>query len=217
MMNWIIGRESKKEGFWWNAVGGAISSGQAAILLVFISHQIGITVAGIVTIAYAVANLFASVTRYGVRNYQVTDVNRLFSFGDYFYSRLCSALLTVIICSGYFAWCVIVNGDSVSKLIILVEITILKMIDAVEDVYLGCYQQTGHFSAGAKIMAVRLGICTLLICLLICAGADIYISLGIGIIVSLVLDICFIRGTFQITHSGIGTVNAERVKELMKK
>lgn len=217
MIKWILGSENKKEGFWWNAIGGGISSGQAAILLVFVSHQLEITIAGIVTIAYAVANLFATITRYGVRNYQVTDVNRKFSFGDYFYSRVISALLTVGICVAYMIWCAVSNGDSMSKLIILAEITVLKLVDAVEDVYLGCYQQSGHFCAGAKIMAVRLIMSTGVICIMICAGFGIYFSLLSGIFVSLGLDFYFIHNTFQITQTVIGKINRNNVRKLMGK
>lgn len=217
MTKWIMGNESKKEGFWWNAIGGGISSGQAAILLVFISHQLEITTAGIVTIAYAVANLFATMTRYGVRNYQVTDVTRKFSFGDYFYSRVLSALLTVGICTVYITWCAVSNGDSISKLVILAEITVLKLIDAVEDVYLGCYQQSGHFCTGSKIMAIRLILSTGVICIMVCAGCGIYFSLFSGICVSLGLDFYFIHGTFQITQATIGTINRNNVRALMGK
>lgn len=217
MIKWIMGNESKKEGFWWNATGGGLSSGQAAILLVFISHQLDITIAGIVTIAYALANLFAAMTRYGVRNYQVTDVNRRFSFGDYFYSRVFSVLLTVGICAVYMTWCAVSNGDSISKLVILAEITILKLIDSFEDVYLGCYQQSGHFCAGAKIMAVRLILSTSMICITICAGLGIYFSLFSGICVSLILDFYFIHGTFQITKAKIGSMNRNNVCKLMVK
>lgn len=217
MIKWIMGHEGKKEGFLWNAAGGAVSSGQSAILLVFISHRLGITVAGIVTIAYAVANLFATMTRYGVRNYQVTDVNRVFSFGDYFYSRIFSALLTGMVCAVYMAWCAAANGDPVSKLVILGEVTVLKLIDAVEDVYLGCYQQSGYFCAGAKIMAVRLIVSTGLICILVCAGADIYLSLFCGICISLGLDIYLIHGTFRMTHAKIGNIDKGHVRKLMGK
>lgn len=50
MINWITAKgQNTRVSFWWNALGGAISAGQSAILLIFISHRIGITTAGIVT------------------------------------------------------------------------------------------------------------------------------------------------------------------------
>lgn len=219
MIRWIIGEseESKNSIFWWNAVGGAISAGQSAILLVFISHKLGITIAGIVTIAYALANLFASITRYGVRNYQVTDSNNLFSFSDYLYGRIVCTVLSVLICIIYFTWCFAANGDTLSKIIILGEITILKLIDAVEDVYLGRYQQTGHFLVGARIMALRLVVSTVLMCVLVCAGVNIYNVLLAGIGISLLLDCVLIRSTFQITHSQGGTFDLQHILLLLKK
>lgn len=219
MIRWIIGEseESKNSIFWWNALGGAVSAGQSAILLVFISHKAGITVAGIVTIAYALANLFASITRYGVRNYQVTDINNLFSFQDYLYGRVLCTILSVIVCVVYFAWSAAANGDTMSKIVILGEITILKLIDAVEDVYLGRYQQTGHFLVGAKIMALRLVVSTVLMCVLVCAGVNIYYVLLAGIVVSFLLDCVLICPTFPITHSQGGTFDLRRIRLLLKK
>lgn len=58
-----------------------------------------------------------------------------------------------------------------------IEVTTLKLIDAFEDVYIGRYQQAGRFDARAKIMALRLMVSTALMCILISARAEIYLSL----------------------------------------
>ena len=219
MRQWIIGdlTENKKSIFFWNSVGGAVSAGQSAIILVFISHKMSLTIAGMVVIAYAVASIFASLTRYGIRNYQVKDSNNTFLFKDYLYCRLLCAVLSCLICIGYFIWCITMNGDTISKIFIMGEITILKIIDAIEDVYLGRYQQTDHFLAGAKIMAVRLLISTFLMCIFICIGIDIYYTLLAGIAVSLVIDFYLIHTTFHITMPESESFKLKQIIKLMKK
>lgn len=74
----------------------------------------------------------------------------------------------------------------------------LKMIDSMEDVYLGRYQQMGYLDIAAKIMAVRLTVSTIIICVLICCHVGIGVSLLLGIISSVVLDIWFIKSTFKV-------------------
>ena len=108
LMKWFIGNEKdrKRSSVIWNAIGGAANACQSAIILIFISHKLGIMVAGIVTIAYAVANLFMSMEKYGMRNYQVTDVNERFSFKDYLYARFFVLIGVVIISVIYLMYCI---------------------------------------------------------------------------------------------------------------
>ena len=182
MINWITAkRQNTGICFWWNALGGAISAGQSAILLIFISHRIGITTAGIVTISYAVANVFSSIARYGMRNYQVTDHNNKYSFGDYLYNRILSTAITILIAAAYLIWCYYANGDTTSKLMILGEIIVLKLLDSFEDVFLGRYQQMGYFGSGAKIMAIRLSLSTGMMCILLLIRINVYVSLFAGL------------------------------------
>ena len=218
MINWITAkRQNTGISFWWNALGGAISAGQSAILLIFISHRIGITTAGIVTISYAVANVFSSIARYGMRNYQVTDHNNKYSFGDYLYNRILITAITILIAAAYLIWCYYANGDTTSKLMILGEIIVLKLLDSFEDVFLGRYQQMGYFGSGAKIMAIRLSLSTGLMCILLLIRINVYVSLFAGICISILADLYLICSTFQVTQSKIGSFNSGHVWELTKK
>ena len=218
LMKWFIGNEKdrKRSSVIWNAIGGAANACQSAIILIFISHKLGIMVAGIVTIAYAVANLFMSMEKYGMRNYQVTDVNEKFSFKDYLYARFFVLIGVVIISVIYLMYCIKFNDYSMDKVLIFFEVIILKLIDGFEDVYLGRYQQVGRLDIGAKVVAVRMIVSTILICVLVLAGAGINISLLGGIISSILMDICFIKGTFKLTHSKDSTGRRKSVFSLLK-
>lgn len=218
LINWILGNEqnSKRSAALWNTIGGGLNAGQAAIILIFISHKLGIVTAGIVTIAYAIANLFLAVCKYGIRNYQVTDVKESFIFTDYFYGRIVTTIITTIILLFYLVYCYYFGGYSLSKVIIIFEVTVLKLIDAFEDVYLGRYQQVGRLDVAAKIMAVRLMISTAFICILVLVGSGLYIALLAGIVVSVILDVYFIRNTFIIANTHIAAVKWNKVGTLLK-
>ena len=218
LINWLLGNEQnrKRSSVLWNAIGGAANACQSAIILIFISHKLGILVAGIVTIAYAVANLFMSMAKYGMRNYQVTDVNERFSFKDYLSARILILIAVSVISGVYLLYCVKFNGYSMDKVIVFLEVIVLKLIDGFEDVYLGRYQQVGRLDIGAKIMAVRMIVSTMIICLFVLFGLGINISLLGGIVSSIIMDMYFIRGTFNVTGSETTGKEKTSVFDLLK-
>ncbi len=201
----------------WNATGGMFNAGQAAILLVFIAHKMDLVTAGIVTIAYAVANLFLSICKYGIRNYQVTDVKEKFSFSDYLYSRYITLTGTFILLTSYLAYEYLFGGYTLEKAAIFLEVAVLKLIDAFEDVFIGRYQQVGRLDTGAKIMALRLMVSTVFICILISVGTGIHISFLGGIILSIVFDIHVIKNTFFITQTTFAKKQRNKILDLLKR
>ena len=82
-----------KAGFIWNSIAGIINAAEAVIILMVVTRINGIEMAGIVTIAFSVGNLAMTVGKYGVRNFQVTDINHTFSFNDYFSSRIITVFI----------------------------------------------------------------------------------------------------------------------------
>lgn len=70
----------------WNTASGIISAVQSAVILIFISRFLGVVEAGTFAIAYAIANLVGVFAKYGVRNFQVTDMEEQFTF---FYVPVC--------------------------------------------------------------------------------------------------------------------------------
>ena len=124
----------------WNAFGGGLFAGQMAFILIFISRKSSLETAGIITIAYAIANLILAVSRYGVRNYQITDTENN-TFADYLSARKFSTIIAAVCGIGYLWYSSVFGNYSLYKVIIVGEIIALKLIDGVEDVYLGRYQQ----------------------------------------------------------------------------
>lgn len=218
IIQWLMGsaQNSKRSSIVWNAIGGMFNAGQAAIILIFISYKLGLKTAGMVTISYAIANLFLTISNYGIRNFQVTDTKNKFTFSDYFYCRCSTTIIAFVLMIGYISYSYLLGLYSFEKGIILFEITLLKLNDAFEDVYIGRYQQMGRLDVGAKIMAVRLILSTALISILILANAGIHISLLSGCILSIMSDIFFIKNTFQIAEASISTLNTKKILHLLK-
>ncbi len=218
MTKWLLGKEktAKSSSVIWNTIGGTVNAGQSAIILIFISHRLGLVTAGMVTIAYALAQLFMSVAKYGVRNYQVTDVQEQTSFREYFFARLIT-LVGAGVALVVYLFIVIRFGDcTADKAWIIFEVVILKMVDSFEDVFIGRFQQVGRLDIGAKIMAIRLIFSTAVICIAVFAGTNIFIALFLAIICSVILDIWFLGKTFKTVNYGQSKTSKNNIWQLFK-
>ena len=218
LTKWLLGNEqnNKKSAVLWNAVGGAINAGQSAILLIFVTRSMGIITAGFVTIAYAIANLFLTMGKYGVRNYQVTDVKEKYAFSTYLYSRIIAVITVLIIAVLYLVYCANFGDYSMEKIYIILEITILKLIDSMEDVYLGRYQQRGRLDIGAKIMAVRLTITTFEMCIVVLVTENIHLAVWLAVALSIIIDYLLIYKSFKITDTKDYTFDVGKILNLLK-
>ena len=70
-----------------------MNAGQSVVILMVISRINGLEDAGIFSIANAIASLMLTVGNFGMRNYQVTDINEKYSFCNYISSRICTDVL----------------------------------------------------------------------------------------------------------------------------
>lgn len=185
----------------WNTCAGMVFGFQSVFLLMVITRVLGLYDAGIFTIAYANANLFLTIGKYGMRNYQATDVRGQFSFQEYVGSRVFTVLAMVAVSVGYTLIAGHALNYTVDKILVILFMCLLKTEDALEDVYLGWYQLKGRLDVGARIMALRL-ISTLLVWIagMILLRSLLY-SLIIAVVYSGALLFWMIRGTlpyFQI-------------------
>lgn len=144
-----------KSSYTWNMIGSMINALQSVFFLMILTRVLGIDDAGIFSIAYADANLFLNLGKYGMRYYQVSDYNRQFSFGEYTKSRFFTTFLMGIFSAAYVIVVGIINEYTYYKEAIILCTCIWKMADSIEDVYLGDLQSNGRLDIAGKIMTVR--------------------------------------------------------------
>lgn len=185
-----------KKAVLWNSASSMINAGQSALILIFISHFLGLESAGIFTIAYAVANLTYAIAKYGVRNFQVTDISEKYAFSTYVKMRWITVGVTFLGGLWYLGYHYFVIGDGISKVLIILEIIVWKMIDAIEDVYYGMYQQRGRLDVGAKYYTYRLMASTILYCVLIVCRFSLFYATTVVVICSAVLAFLLLHKSF---------------------
>ena len=204
----------KKRAFFWNTCSGILNAGQSAVVLIIIAHFLTKIEAGIFAIAIALGNLVSIIGKYGIRNYQVTDIEDQYSFNQYFTSRLITSFFALLLTVGYIAFQLFGGSYSIEKSLIVLIICLWKIIDSVEDVYYGMYQQKGRLDIGAKLYTWRLLISTLLMCLLITLRVSLLTSSIVAFLSSLIMVFVFIAmtiGNFNLEKIRIDFVNVKQI------
>lgn len=181
-----------KSGAIWNLVASVLVAFQSVILLVVMTHTVGLIPAGIYTMGNTDNNLFLSIGRYGVRPFQVSDVDREYKFREYRMARIISTILMAVISTGYVLYAALKNNYSSNKLWIIIWMCIFKLPDSFEDVYYGDYQKNERLDVAAKPLALRMIITIVLWALLLVVTKDLLISVIVSTIVTIFLMIWFI-------------------------
>lgn len=153
---------------------------QSVILLVILRRTMDLAAAGIFTIANANANLFLTVGKFGMRNFQVSDVKRQFNFAEYRRSRWISAAAMIAVSCIYVLIASVKNGYSVEKSMIIIWMCLYKVVDAVEDVYYGEYQQKNRLDVGAKALTLRMAATVLIFAVSVIITRSLLVSMIIS-------------------------------------
>lgn len=151
----------KRDGYIHNMISGLLNAFQSVIILMVLTRVLGIDAAGVFAIAYAVANLMLNIGKYGMRNFQATDVQLKYSSSEYFGSRLITTGIMIAACIVYTFYLSNTLNYTTDKTLIIVFMCIWKCVDSVEDVYQGEFQRAGRLDLGAKEFTYRQLISTL--------------------------------------------------------
>ena len=155
----ILEGESKeaidRNAYAWNTAGGLLNAFQSVIMLMVLTRVTDMTTAGIFTLAYANANLFLNMGKYGIRNFQASDVEPRYSYRAYIASRIITTTAMIVCSLAFLAYSTLTIGYSVEKIVAVALMTVFKAVEAFEDVYEGNYQQHGRLDLAAKMVTLR--------------------------------------------------------------
>ncbi len=151
-----VSKNQEQSAYIWNSASAMLNSFQSVVILMVISRIDNIIDAGTFVIAYAISNLLIMVGRYGIRQYQVSDIHEEFIFHEYLVLRIGSTILMMLsacIYAGFFYF----NGSyDFEKAVIVILVCGIKAVDAFEDVFHGLFQQHKRLDIGGKILTFRL-------------------------------------------------------------
>lgn len=199
----------------WNTASGMINAGQSAVILIFISQFLSQRDAGIFVIGYALGNLFSTMGKYGVRNYQVTDIAETYSFAQYRRARYLTGAGALVLTALFLAFQYVRGSYEPDKLAVIFLICLWKMIDTVEDVYYGMYQQRGRLDIGARCYTVRLTLSTAAFCVLILAGCSLLAAAALVTALSAALAALLVRTSVKNFDTETAAGEPDGVKKIL--
>jgi len=123
--------------FMWNSIGLGAWGMVFPLLTIIVTQLVGLELAGMFSLAFVTATLLMIVANYGVRTFQVSDLDESHSFADYQVSRwiTCAAMIAIglLYCN--------VRGYTGDMFLISIGVYLYKMVDGLADVYEGRLQQ----------------------------------------------------------------------------
>lgn len=166
---------------WWNRLLGAVSEGSLSdqeeqyashrtrrdfvcttlgvgawgmvfpLLTIVVTQLVGAEQAGMFSMAFVTGLVLMFLGNYGVRTFQVSDLNERYSFSDYQVNRVVTCVIMLLVGALYcFA-----RGYDGHMLTICMGVYFYKMVDALADVYEGRLQQADKMYLAGLSQAVR--------------------------------------------------------------
>lgn len=201
--------------YYWNTLAGLLNAGQSVVILMVISRINGLNDAGIFSIANAIASLMLTVGNFGMRNYQVTDINEKYSFDHYVSSRICTDLLMVLGSLYYIVKGWLLEDYSFYKMAIILFVCLLKLLDSAEDIFEGRCQQKGRLDIAARCLTIRYAVVLITLCGLIIVTGNVLLSFAVSVAVSAGMVIWYIKNIFYSYGRIEYKWEFQRVKQLL--
>ena len=130
----------KNRNFVWNTIGTTFNSFLSLFLLIVVTRINGIDISGKFSFAFALTLMLQSISNYGGRIYQISDIKNEFSFNEYLGSRIKASAISIIL---MIILIFILNLD-VTEIKITIFLMVLRIIETFSDVFYASFQRNNH-------------------------------------------------------------------------
>lgn len=148
-------KDRKKSSYIWNMIAYTGNSFQSVLLMLVISRKGNLTDTAMFSIGFTIASMLVLLGKYAVRNYQVSDIKMVYTYGEYVYARIVTTAGMLLAAVGYLVFCYFYKDYSADKIICVALLLGPRFLEAVEDVLHGDLQRNGRLDIAAKIWAIR--------------------------------------------------------------
>lgn len=194
---------------------GGLNAVFSVALLMVAARTLPLEDTGILTIALAIAKLMLNIGKYGMRNYQVTEVQDV-TFSEWLGSRLITVGAMVLCAMVYVAYQMIWHGYTYYKATIVFFLCMIYAGECVEDVYTGYYQKKGRLDVSSYIQIVRYVVLYVVFFVGLVVTHDLLLTTEVATILSImVIWLCAIR-TLKYFDAQARCPRKQVVKKLLK-
>lgn len=140
-----------KRNFLWNSIGNftyLICQWMITVIIVRIANY---EEAGIFSFAMSITNTFYSIAVWGIRTYQVSDMDRKYNDNTYIYSRYITCIVASVCCAIF----TIVSGYNLKQILIIMIYMFFRAVEAFIDVIHGIDQKAERMDIIGKSFILR--------------------------------------------------------------
>lgn len=137
--------------FLWNTVGYTAWGMVFPLLTVIVTQLSGVEQAGMFSLVFVTATLLMILANFGVRTFQISDVEEKHSFSEYQIHRVLTCLLMLLV--GYVYCCI--RGYAEEMFLMSIAVYAYRMVDGLADVYEGRLQQQDKLYLAGISLATR--------------------------------------------------------------
>ncbi len=207
----------QRAAFIWNMFAGLTSALESVLFSMIVTRWIGLSGAGMVTIGFAAGNLMATIGKYGVRTFQVTDSKEEYAFASYLCARivtigLMAAVSVIYILNGYGN-----NGYSVYKTIVVAMLCLKFVIEALDDVFAGECQRRGRLDAASRIFVIRSVHFMAVFAGVLFWSRHLVFSIGCALTVSIFLEFFLLKTVISVMELTLWKQDFWPVREILAK
>lgn len=210
-----LSQQSKKNGrnFIWNTFGVSLYTVNSLFFLIAVTRlsRNSLSDAGVFALAYTSANIFLAISLYGVRAYQVTDIENRYSNGDYCATRIVTCAVSFVLAIAFTA----ISRYDLYKCTIMLTLTAAKAIEGFSDVYFGVLQRHDRLDVVGKAYTLKsiIGLLAFL-CLLLFSHSLVLACVSLLLIDLAVLFLYERRFAFQVDTPYI-TIVPQKIRSLL--
>ncbi|NLG10061.1 MAG: oligosaccharide flippase family protein, partial [Coriobacteriaceae bacterium] len=166
----------------WNALGSTMLGLNTFILLMLVSRFFDVATVGAFGIALTTAQLLYFVGLFGVDNYQMTDFKEQFSFSGYYWTRIITSSLMMVIC----LIAVVISSGEPQKSLFILLLTLFYLLNLIGDLYQRLFFQKNRLDMSGKALFFRTAFSSLIFTVMIMLGVSIEVSLVYFLVVNLI-------------------------------
>lgn len=139
-------RQNLKKDYLWNTLGSVATACTSFVLTIIIARVNDIEDLGLYTFTFGMAMIFAMISFFGGRNFQVTDTKGEFSDREYIIQRAIMSIVAVMV-AGVF---IVFNQYDLYTSAFILSLLFYKILDSFTDVIAGTLQRKHHLWVGGK-------------------------------------------------------------------
>lgn len=198
--NYLFNKKvSLKENTFWFTAGTLCSSATSVLLMVYVTHLLGVDEAGVYSIAYSIAQLMLTIGWFGTRQFQVSDVEEEYSFSDYFAMKIIASIIALI---GGVIYAISLHLN-LHKFIISFLYCSFIVCDIFADLFSARFQQEDRLYLSGISYILRIGGYNIIFLVSLFVFRSLFVSISLAFIYSLfelmIFDFPFIKNISNFT------------------